>query len=777
MDVAAFLRQISRTIASEGQIAHVATEEPRLARYGDVQPALPEPILEALRRNGVERLYSHQAEAVDAVRAGHDVVIATGTASGKTLCYNLPIAEALLADPSLTALYVCPAKALAQDQQRALADMAEAMGPAGEAVKPGTYDGDTTQHNRRKVRQACNVFLTNPDMLHTGILPRHARWARMFSFLRFVVLDEVHTYRGIFGSNVAQVIRRLRRVCAHYGSSPQFICCSATIANPRELAARLIARDIKLIDQDGSPSGKRHFVLWNPPFLGYGRMQRRSANVEAQRLLAALARQGVQSIVFTKARVVAELIYRYTREALEANGAEDVAARIRAYRGGYLPEERRRIEQQLFSGELLGITSTNALELGIDVGSLDACLIVGFPGTVASTLQQAGRAGRKAAESLVVLLAYNDAIDQYLMRRPEYFFGKTPENAIIDPDNAYILYSHLACAAFELPLQEQDAEYFGEMTMPIVGVLEDEKRVKGIEGKYYWSTPDYPAGETGLRMISQDTFTIMNGTGGKQEALGQVDSISAPELVYPQAVYLHGGETYLVRQLDFEGKVAYVERAEVDYYTQPVLWNDILVDEVQETKDWRGAQVRLVGATVTWATVAFTKRRFYSTENLGTGQVDLPSQQIQTTAFGLTVSPELLRAVQDAGLKPAEGLAGVRNLCMVVLPMLAMCDARDISGSVDSKNVGQPTVFLYDRYPGGLGFCEKGYEQIGELLDMARRLVAECPCEEGCPSCVAQVNLRPPIHGDMERAAGGWDIPNKQAAAMILDALSGPSPG
>ena len=771
MDFKAFIDAITKSPAYEGQIVHVATREPRQGRYGQVDPPLPGPLAQAIGAAGVTQLYAHQAEAVQAVRSGQDIVVATGTASGKTLCYNLPIAEAIASDPTITALYVFPAKALAQDQLRALQDLSQGMGPPGDALKAGTYDGDTTQYNRRKVRQSCNLILTNPDMLHMAILPHHARWARIFASLKYVVLDEIHTYRGIFGSNVAHVIRRLLRICAHYGSCPQFVCCSATIANPRELAQQITGREFVVIDDDGSPSGKRHFVLWNPPFLGRGQLLRRSANVEAQRLMGHLVRDGVQTIVFTKARVVAELIYRYARDALVHDGHKDLAERISAYRGGYLPEERRQIEKALFSGSLLGITSTNALELGIDIGSLDACLIVGFPGTVASTLQQAGRAGRKSSESLVVLLAYNDPIDQYLMRRPEYFFGQTPEHAVIDPDNPYMLYSHLACAAYEMPLQADDNRYFGDITLPVAEILEDEGKLKRIEDKWYWSTPDYPASQTGLRMISQDTFTIIDKSGGKSETLGQVDSISAPELVYPEAVYLHAGESYLVRKLDLEGKVAYVEKADVDYYTQPMLWNDILVNDEQASKDCRGSRVCFGDATVTWATAAFTKRKFYTMENIGTAKLDLPSQEIRTTALWLVFSAPVLAKVSDAGLKPAEGLAGVRNLLMVVLPMLAMCDPRDISGSVDSKNTGEPTVFMYDRYPGGLGFCEKGYELIEELLRMARRLVEECPCEEGCPSCVALVNLRPPIHGDPD-VFSGWAIPNKEAALTILREVS-----
>ncbi len=772
MNFRQFLEDLQRSPRYEGQIVRIETRERRPARYGELSRPLAEPIAAALAKEGIEHLYCHQAQAINAIRGGRDVAIATSTASGKTLCYNAPILEALLHDPAAAALYVFPAKALAQDQLRTLANLAGSMGEQAGAIRPGTYDGDTPQHHRRKVRSSCNVVLTNPDMLHVAVLPHHARWARIFTSLRYVVFDEIHTYRGIFGSHVANVIRRLQRVCAHYGSSPQFICCSATIANPAELAQRLIGRDVEVIDDDGAPAGARHFVLWNPPVVDEALGVRRSANVEAQRLMVSLVSKSVQTIVFTKARIVAELIYRYVRDALEAEGAKGLAQRVRAYRGGYLPEERRKIEKALFSGKLLGITSTNALELGIDVGTLDACIIVGYPGAIASTLQQAGRAGRKSDESLVVLIAYNDPIDQYLMRHAEYLFQQSPENAIVDPENPYILYSHVGCAAYELPLCAQDARHFGDMTQPVAELLADAGQVKEIDGKWYWSSTDYPAQQTGLRMVSQDPFTIIDKSRGRNEALGQVDSISAPELVYPEAVYLHAGEAYLVRELDWEGKVAYVEPADVDYYTQPMLWNDTLVDDEIESKEFSGANVRLVDATVAWQTVAMTKRKFYTSENIGATQLDLPKQEIKTVAIGITPPKSAISKVHEAQLKPIEGLVGVRNLLSVMLPVLAMCDNRDVSGSVDSRNTDAPTVFMYDRYPGGLGFCEKGYELIGELLAMCLRLVDECPCEDGCPSCVALVNLRPPIHGD-PAVFGGWTIPSKRAAQIILREIVG----
>ncbi|MBM3308511.1 MAG: DEAD/DEAH box helicase, partial [Candidatus Eisenbacteria bacterium] len=500
MTIRDFLEHIRHDRYYGDQISHVEVIPAREARFGDLARPVAPVLAGALAAAGIERLYSHQVSAIEAIREGKNVVVVTGTASGKTLCYNIPVLETLLADPNAKALYLFPTKALAQDQQKSLTRPA-ALDPALlEAVRTGTYDGDTTRHTRRKLRDEGNVILSNPDMLHAGILPYHAKWNRFFKDLTFVVIDEIHTYRGIFGSNVANVIRRLRRVCEHYGASPQFICSSATIANPKELAERLVGLPFEVVENDGSPRGTKYFVLWNPPFLDLTKMERRSSNVEGHWLMAELIASGFQTIAFGRARVVAELIYRYTKDTLERMKPE-YARKVRPYRGGYLPEERREIERQLFSGELMGVASTNALELGIDVGSLDAAIIVGFPGTIASTWQQAGRAGRASDESLAVLVGYNDPIDQYLVRHGEYFFRQTPENAVIDPANRYILAKHLRCAAFELPLLDADMRLFGEMTEPIVDLLEEFKEVKELDGRYYWSSTEQPARSVSLRTI------------------------------------------------------------------------------------------------------------------------------------------------------------------------------------------------------------------------------------------------------------------------------------
>ncbi|MBD3236943.1 MAG: DEAD/DEAH box helicase, partial [Candidatus Eisenbacteria bacterium] len=489
-------------------LVHVETVARREAQWGTVDPPLPSPLRAALGCLGIQRLYTHQADALRAARAGEDFVVVSGTASGKTLCYQVPVLERHLAQPTATALWLFPTKALAQDQLKSLLQLRDAAGESATWVA-GTYDGDTPPRHRSKLRDEAQVLLTNPDMLHSGILPNHARWARFFANLRFVVCDEIHVYRGVFGSNVANVLRRLQRICRHYGGDPVFICASATIANPQELAEGLTGRPFRLIDQDGAPRGRKHFALWNPRVLSATTMERRSSNLEARDILLSLVRDGFQALTFVRARQVTEVLLRYCQEELAKEGG-GLASLLRSYRGGYLPEERRAIEQALFAGELLGVISTNALELGIDVGSLDAALLVGYPGTIASTWQQAGRAGRTEEDALAVLIAHNTPIDQYLMRHPEYFFEQSPENAVIDPANAHILVGHLRAAAYELPITRRDEALFGEYAPAILHLLQEHGQVREIKGRWYFSTSGYPAADFGLRNASDNIFIIVD---------------------------------------------------------------------------------------------------------------------------------------------------------------------------------------------------------------------------------------------------------------------------
>ena len=772
------LRELESDPKSGGSLVHVERVAARPARFAAPRRPIAAELAHALEQTGVRRLYQHQASAIDVARDERHVCVVTGTASGKTLCYNLPVLERLLGDSEANALYLFPTKALTQDQSKSLSRLIEASPVASlggrpnlrDSVRFGVYDGDTSQSARRKLRENGNLILSNPDMLHQGILPYHAKWARFLSGLRYVVVDEMHSYRGVFGSHVSLVMRRLRRLCAHYGANPTFLMCSATVRNPSEHARDLVGVDVEVIDDDGAPRGPRTMAFWNPQRIEGDPLERHSSNVEGMKLFSACLSAGAQTILFTKARVVAELIYRYAREWFLEH-APSYADRIRPYRAGYLPEERRAIEKSLFSGELRGVISTNALELGIDVGSLDAAVLVGFPSTIASTWQQMGRAGRRNDPALAIVVAYDDPIDQYLMRHPGYFFEQTPEAAIIDARNPYLLVSHLGCAAYELPLSTADGEYFGPDSEEIRRALEEDDQVRSIGKRSYWSSTEFPSAKVSLRTMSDDTFTIVDGTKDA-EVIGTVDAISAPELVYPDAIYLHDGASYFVQKLDLEQKVAVVEPRTVDYYTQPVLDTNLLLHDTAQSRGLAGEQVHLGPSTVSWATIAMKKIRFYSLDSIGYKPLDLPRLSLETTTAFLSPSDEAKRALRKQGFKLIEALAGVRNLAVSTLPLLAMCDPSDIGGIVDHKNLGRSTLFLYDRYPGGLGFCEHGYHRFEELLHACEQMVTECPCEDGCPSCVGLPILRPAQQQDPDLGSG-WPIPDKAAAAALLRLLLG----
>jgi DEAD/DEAH box helicase domain-containing protein len=787
MDAQAFLARLQSSRHYRGQIAALRWLPQRPAVLRAPAAPLPAPLQDLLAQDGIQELYGHQADALDAVRAGQDVVISTGTASGKSLCFHLPVLDRLLADPASRALYVFPTKALAYDQLGNLQRMVE-DGGLGAVARPACYDGDTATHKRPGIRRSANILLTNPDMLHQSILPYHAKWAGFLGSLRYIVLDEIHTYRGIFGSHVAGVVRRLLRLCRHYGGTPQFICCSATLGNPQALAQRLIGRPITLVDQDGSPRGRKLFVLWNPPYLDEPRepikpppragvtiqpvqVSRRSGNAEAQELMQRLLEDDAGTITFCKARVVAELLYKYVTAGLQRR-RPDLVRRVRSYRGGYLPHERREIEQALFSGALLGVCSTNALELGIDVGSLDAALIVGFPGTLCSLWQQAGRAGRRQDESLAVFIAYDDPVDQYLMRNPDFVFGQPLEQAIIDPENPHILAAQLGCAAFELPLTAADVAEFGGLAPDVTTALRDEGKLRHTADRDYWATSEFAAAQVNLRTISNATFAIVDTTEGRNEVIGQVDSISAPELVYPEAVYLHQGESYLVRELDQPARLARVTRLDADYYTQPVLADECKVTGERLTGELLGGRRFFGDVAVKWQTIAFRKFKLYTQELIGQTVLDLPAQQINTSGAWFQPPAAALAATRDAGLKVHEALSGVRNLLMVALPPLAMCDRYDIGGVVNSSQFGVSTIIVYDRYEGGVGYARHAYECGEELLRLADEIVGGCPCDGGCPGCVAPPNLRIAIHHDPD-VARGYEIPDKRAVCTLLEAWRG----
>ncbi|NQT53314.1 DUF1998 domain-containing protein, partial [bacterium] len=645
----------------------------------------------------------------------------------------------------------------------------------------GPYDGDTPQPQRRKLRNAGSVILTNPDMLHQGILPNHARWARFFQNLRYVVVDEVHAYRGVFGSHLANVLRRLRRICRHFESQPQFVCSSATIANPQEHAQRVTGQPMELVTDDGSPRGRKHFVLWNPPLLQNASQpaegwraggERRSALWAAVELMTSLIKEHVQTITFVQTRLAAELVHKYCQQLLEPT-APRLAKRVHAYRGGFLPEERRAIERRLASGDILGVASTNALELGIDIGSLDACILVGYPGSIASVWQRAGRAGRGTDDALVFLVARNSPIDQFLMYHTDYLFAQNPERAITDPDNPHITVGHLKCALHELPLPDDEVDSFGELAAPLLELLEDNRIAQHIDGKWYWASPDYPAADVNLRNLCGPVYTIQDASRG-EEVIGTLDEVSALAQLHTHAVYLHGGDTYFVNQLDLEKKIAFVDRRDVDYYTQSVQTSKIRLDEKIEENEWGDSLIGLGDATVTTHIPMFKKVRFHSRDSLGFEKLELPPQELETVALWLTPPARLTELLQSHGRVLGDGLVGIANALVEVAPMYVMCDVQDIGATVDSSNLARDAIFVWDRYPGGMGYAERIAEVLPELLSSVHTVLSHCSCEDGCPSCVGAATPAFAL-GDLDSSVRGR-IPDKEAALLILHDLLGLEP-
>ncbi|MCU0639187.1 MAG: DEAD/DEAH box helicase [Candidatus Krumholzibacteria bacterium] len=766
LDTAKFLKKMQSEDFYRDQLVHRHTITSRQARFGELGRPLPERLTAVLGRSGITRLYIHQVEAVEALREGRNVVVVTSTASGKTLCYNIPVLESLLEDPESRALYLFPTKALAQDQLRVINRYA---GPGGIELRAGTYDGDTPAPLRRKLRDEAQILLTNPDMLHSGILPNHAKWAPFLTKLKFVVTDEIHTYRGVFGSHVANVIGRLSRICAHYGSNPVFAASSATIANPGEHAERLLGRKVTVVTKDGSPRGRKYFLMWNPPTIDVADMERRSSNIEAADIVSRLVLDDVQTIAFVRARVVSEVITRYTREKLGERRAS-MSDLVHPYRGGYLPEERREIERRLFEGELKAVISTNALELGIDVGSLHASVIVGYPGSIASTWQQAGRAGRGEEDALVFFLPYNMPLDQYLVRHPSYFFGRSPENAIIDPSNPHVLLGQMRAAAFELPLAAKEVEAMGEYAPAIAQLLEEERELNFVKGRWYWRGQGYPSASVNLRNISPNIYTIIDESDGNR-VIGTIDEASAFQQVHPQAIYLHEAETYFVRDLDIEKKIAFIEKTNVDYYTQSITETQVKVDREEKNARWRASRIAFGDVSVTDLTFMFRKIKFGSRDSIGYGKCDLPPQILETVGLWIEPDPGISSLVRKWGRVPAEGLLGLSNVLREVVPLFVMCDPLDIGTTVNSRSTGSPALYIYDKYPGGLGFALKAYEIIEEIMQAAHELITTCGCRHGCPSCVGSP-IPPFAQLDPDEGGRGM-IPDKEAALVILHYLLG----
>src|ERR1700730_12348381 len=779
------VREIVEQFAERDRLGEIITTVHRIpAREAKFAP-MPEWVRVELAKTyadkGVTQLYSHQAMAAEAVREGRNVVVVTPTASGKTLCYNLPVLNAVLENQDTRALYLFPTKALAQDQLAELHDLSARL---DHRFGVFTYDGDTLSDARKAIRERGHIVLSNPDMLHTGILPHHTRWQRLFENLRYVVLDELHTYRGVFGSHLANVLRRLRRIARFYGSDPQFICSSATIANPGELASRLAEAEFDVIEENGAPAGEKYFIFYNPPVVNRFLGIRRSYINETSRVAQEFLKQNLQTLVFANSRLQTEVLLTYLQQANPMPPGQ--APAIRGYRGCYLPGERREIERGLREGRIRGVVSTNALELGIDVGSLDATVMAGYPGTIASTWQRAGRAGRRSGSSCAVLVASSAPLDQFMVQHPSYFFERSPEHAFVQPDNLEILVNHLKCAAFELPIAS--TETFGGVD---VSELCDRLAEAGFLHRtgehWHWTQEAYPADTVSLRAVTSDNFIIVDTTR-ETEVIGEVDFSSALTFVHPKAIYLHQGQQYHVDALDFAERKAYVKRVDVDYYTDAIRYTQVRVLERAE-----GGRIVASGADAHAArshgdvlvrsqVIGFKKIKFFTNENVGDGKLELPENEMHTTAFWLTLERQLVESLPFSVSDRQSGMFGLLHALESIATFLLMCDARDLGIAIGErppspgseieweeipdlkavrnlaeKEFFEPNLYLYDAYPGGIGFSEPLFKACSLLLAKTRELIASCPCEIGCPSCVGPVGERG------ERA--------KEAALAILSRL------
>jgi DEAD/DEAH box helicase domain-containing protein len=731
MNLDQIIDRLKNDSAAGKNIAHWQVYPRRAAQYTDFPQQLDQRLVAGLQQRGIKQLYTHQAQAVEAVLEGQDVVVVTPTASGKTLCYNIPVLDHILKAPDSRALYLFPTKALSQDQLAELYDLVQKLDVD---IKTHTFDGDTPHPARRLIRSAGHIVITNPDMLHTGILPHHTKWIKLFENLKYVVIDEVHHYRGVFGSHLANVIRRLKRVCAFYGSDPIFICCSATIANPDELVQRIIGRSVTRIDTNGAPSGEKHFLIYNPPVINQQLGIRKSAISEAARLAARFLRHKVQTIVFAHFRLYVEVLLTYLQRELGGDFGHGI--NVAGYRGGYLPNERRRIESGLRNGSITGVVSTNALELGIDIGGLDVSIIVGYPGSIASLWQQAGRAGRAESTSLTIMIASSTALNQFLCGHPQYIFDRTPESGIIDPDNLIIRTNHIKCAAFELPFDETEF-YSDNGTHEILDYLEEANVLRKSSDRYHWSSEIYPAAQISLRSASPDNFVILNESN-HSEVIGEVDYFSAPIFLHPEAIYLHGARQYQVTNLDWEGKKAYVKEVSVDYYTDAETKTDLKVLEVNKNVSFGEAEINCGEVSVTNVTVLFKKIKFHTHENVGSGELSLPELQMHTDAFWYSFPGDIALRLGLGGAQFGGALRGLANILGRIAPLWVMCDSRDLRSisQVRAPFTERPTVYVYENIPGGVGLSEKLFTESERLFESCLEHIRNCPCEAGCPTCI-----------------------------------------
>jgi len=838
------VRELERRAAANESLTAIRYFPAREARLAPFPAWLHPRLVEVLAGRGIQQLYSHQAAALEAVHAGRNVVVVTPTASGKTLCYNLPVLDRMVRDPGARALYLFPTKALSRDQMEELNGIIGDLGPESK-LKSFVYDGDTPQDARRAIRNQANVVITNPDMLHAGILPHHTRWAKLFENLRYIVLDELHTYRGVFGSHLANVLRRLARIAEFYGSKPQFVCSSATIANPGELATALIEQPVEVIAESGVPSGEKFFIFYNPPVVNRQLGIRRSYVSETRNVALNFLARGLQLIVFANSRLVTEILVTYLKDACDkapharfgrAGQAVEVwsdqgawsADAVRGYRGGYLPEERRGIERALREGVVRAVVSTNALELGIDIGSLDVALLAGYPGNIAATWQRAGRAGRRSGTSAAVMIASSAPLDQFIVQNPDYFFGHSPEHGYVHADNLEIMVNHLKCAAFEIPLRA--GEKFGTANLPeLCGFLEETGFLHRSGDLYHWASDAYPADAVSLRSVTSDNFVIVDTTD-KPNIIGEVDFSSALTTVHEKAIYLHQGRQYHVERFDYKERKAYVKSVEVDYFTDAISYTQVRILEELDRAEIRtrlgvpseasrqagsgsasqpalksvpgvpGEALRPDGypsgdgrasdeslppreaaaadrppaptlapagrargeVQVRTQVVGFKKIKFYTLENVGSGELTMPEQEMHTTSYWLSLSRQFMNALPYAPSDRQGGVTALGNALRSMATLLVMCDRRDLGVAVGNTEEVEfaPNLYVFDNYPGGVGLSEPLFDLHHRLIEQTARMIEQCPCEAGCPSCVGP--------------AGEVGERGKEAALYILRALHPP---
>ncbi|MCM2674419.1 DEAD/DEAH box helicase [Alkalicoccobacillus plakortidis] len=724
------LRDLKENESFKEQIVHWHELEAVEARTCPFPDQMNNKLVQALQKRGIGELYTHQEAAYSATQKGENIVAVTPTASGKTLCYNLPVLQQISENNESRALYIFPTKALAQDQMSELNELIDEMDVP---IRSYTYDGDTSPSIRQAVRKVGHVVITNPDMLHSAILPHHTKWVSFFENLQYIIIDELHTYRGVFGSHVANVIRRLKRIAAYYGANPTFICTSATIANPKELAEELTGRPMRLIQNNGAPRGKKHFIFYNPPIVNEPLNIRRSATVDVNELAKQFLTNGIQTIVFARSRVRVEIILSHLQELIKHRFGPDT---IRGYRGGYLPKQRREIERGLRKGDIIGVVSTNALELGVDIGQLQVCVMTGYPGSIASVWQQAGRAGRRQNESAIIMVAGSSPIDQYIIQHPEAFFDRSPESARLNPDNLIILMDHLKCAAYELPFKRGET-FDGVEIEEILEYLTEHQVLHERAEKWYWMNESFPAHGISLRSASQENVVIIDQSDvTKHTVIGEMDRFSSMTLLHDEAIYLHQGTQYQVEYLDWDERKAFVREVSVEYYTDANLAVKLTVLEEDETKQRPYAHLSYGDVMVNAKATIFKKIRMSTFENIGSGPIHLPEEELHSSGMWFSFSPELIEQFGEASLEA--GLMGFAHVLGAVCPVFAMCDRNDLHvvPQIKADHSERPTVFVYDSYPGGIGLSKEIYQKVDSVLQHVQNLVESCPCQSGCQACV-----------------------------------------